>query len=192
MAHRAGRAGEPGRSAKEAQAAVTRSEPEGAMELSDRFGGLGPRSTILIVLTIGAGLLHHVDHVLRVDHSGWPFRPDVNPFTFSLLAYPILLFALFGPRRWFWVRWGLLLVGAAFTLFAHTALETPEMQYTMWAHDHSSDPRDVGSHNLLGLQSSAVGAAAVVLSMTLNVLLIASCLAMLWDGLKARHRPVGA
>jgi len=162
------------------------------MNLGDRFGGLSRRSAILIGLTIGAGLLHHVDHVLRVDHSGWPFRPDVNPFTFSLLAYPILLFALFGPRRWFWIRWGLLLVGAAFTLFAHTALETPNMQYTMWAHDYSSDPRDHGSHNLLGLQCAAVGAVAVVVSMTLNVLLIASCLSMFWDGPKARHGLVRA
>ncbi|VXC84113.1 hypothetical protein [Sphingomonas sp. AX6] len=57
------------------------------------------------------GILHHIDHVLRVDHSGWPFRDVVTPFTFSLLAYPILLFALLGPRRWFWARWALLAAG---------------------------------------------------------------------------------
>ncbi len=70
-----------------------------------RFGGLSRRSALLIGATIVVGLVHHTDHVLRVDHSGWPFRSDVNPFTFSLLAYPILLFALLGPARLFWLRW---------------------------------------------------------------------------------------
>ncbi len=158
------------------------------MNSAERFGGLSRPSAVLIGLTIGVGLLHHIDHVLRVDHSGWPFRPDVNPFTFSLLAYPIL-FAPFGPRRLFWVRWGFLLFGVAFTLLAHTALETPGMQHAMWAHNHSSDPHDKGSHNLLRLQSSAMGEAAVALSMVLNVLLATACLSMLWDGLSRRTAP---
>ncbi|MGA7622005.1 MAG: hypothetical protein WB630_02945 [Candidatus Acidiferrales bacterium] len=29
------------------------------------------------------GICHHIDHVLRYDHSGWPFRPEVTPFTYS-------------------------------------------------------------------------------------------------------------
>jgi hypothetical protein len=95
------------------------------MNFGEMFGGVSRRSAVLIGLTIGFGFLHHIDHVLRVDHSGWPFRPEVNPFTFSLLAYLILLFALFGPRRLFWLRWVLLLLGVAFTIFAHTVLETP-------------------------------------------------------------------
>ena len=161
------------------------------MNFGEMFGGVSRRSAVLIGLTIGFGFLHHIDHVLRVDHSGWPFRPDVNPFTFSLLAYPILLFALFGPRRLFWLRWALLLLGVAFTIFAHTVLETPGMQYTMWAHNHSSDPQDHGSHNLLGVQSQAFGTAAVIVSMTLNVLLVTSCLSMLWDGLRTNRRRDG-
>src|ERR1700674_1479418 len=104
------------------------------MSASDRFGGLSKRSAIIIVAVIIVGLIHHTDHVLRVDHSGWPFRPEVTPFTFSLLAYPILLFALLGPARLFWVRWLVLLVGAGFTLWAHCMIETPSMQYLMWAH----------------------------------------------------------
>lgn len=147
---------------------------------------------MLIAVTTVVGLLHHTDHVLRVDHSGWPFRPDVNPFTFSLLAYPILLFALFGPPRLFWVRWAFLLVGVAFTLFAHSMLESPGMQYTMWAQNHSSDPHDHGSHNLLGIQSPTMGTAAVILSMTLNFLLVTSCISMLVDGLAVQDRPVAS
>ena len=37
------------------------------------------------------GLLHHVDHVVRGNHSGWPFVEEVTPFTFSLLVYALLL-----------------------------------------------------------------------------------------------------
>ena len=47
-------------------------------------------------LLIGAGcttifgILHHVDHVVRGNHSGWPFEEAVTPFTFSLLIYALL------------------------------------------------------------------------------------------------------
>ena len=42
------------------------------------------------VVTVLA-LLHHVDHVVRGNHSGWPFEEAVTPFTFSLLIYALLL-----------------------------------------------------------------------------------------------------
>ena len=48
----------------------------------------------LLVLGIGVtvfGVLHHIDHVVRGNHSGWPFREEVTPFTFSLLVYALLL-----------------------------------------------------------------------------------------------------
>jgi hypothetical protein len=130
------------------------------------------------------GLIHHTDHVLRADHSGWPFRPEVNPFTFSLLAYPISLFALFGPARLYWVRRFVLLVGAGFTLWAHIVIETPAVQYAIWAHDHSLEPRQPDTHNLLGIQSGALGILAVGVSMTLNLLVVAGVLSMPWDGLR--------
>ncbi len=41
------------------------------------------------------GLLHHVDHVVRGNHSGWPFEEAVTPFTFSLLIYALLLPGLY-------------------------------------------------------------------------------------------------
>ena len=52
-------------------------------------------------LLIGAGcttifgILHHVDHVVRGNHSGWPFEEAVTPFTFSLLIYALLLPGLY-------------------------------------------------------------------------------------------------
>lgn len=36
-------------------------------------------------------ILHHADHVIRDNHSGWPFQAEVTPFTFSLLIYAFIL-----------------------------------------------------------------------------------------------------
>src|SRR5919199_268494 len=50
---------------------------------------------LLLILASSAtvfGVLHHADHVIRGNHSGWPFQAEVTPFTFSLLIY-----ALIGP-----------------------------------------------------------------------------------------------
>lgn len=35
--------------------------------------------------------MHHVDHVIRGNHSGWPFQTEVAIFTFSLLIYALIL-----------------------------------------------------------------------------------------------------
>jgi hypothetical protein len=42
---------------------------------------------------------HHVDHVVRGNHSGWPFEEVVTPFTFSLLIYALLLPGLYMTWR---------------------------------------------------------------------------------------------
>jgi hypothetical protein len=39
--------------------------------------------------------VHHLDHVVRGNHSGWPFEPAVTPFTFSLLIYALLVPGLY-------------------------------------------------------------------------------------------------
>jgi multisubunit Na+/H+ antiporter MnhC subunit len=41
------------------------------------------------------GFMHHVDHVVRGNHSGWPFEQAITPFTFSLLIYALLLPGLY-------------------------------------------------------------------------------------------------
>ncbi len=65
-------------------------------------GGAGARRaglrTWLLIAGIGVtffGVLHHVDHVIRGNHSGWPFQQAVTPFTFSLLIYALLLPGLY-------------------------------------------------------------------------------------------------
>lgn len=43
--------------------------------------------------------LHHVDHVIRGSHSGWPFQAGVTPFTYSLLVYALVLPAIYLTAR---------------------------------------------------------------------------------------------
>ena len=45
----------------------------------------------MLLGVVALAVLHHLDHVLRADNSGWPFTPDVTPFTISLLVYPIFV-----------------------------------------------------------------------------------------------------
>jgi hypothetical protein len=66
------------------------------------------------------GLLHHVDHVVRGNHSGWPFVEGVSSFTFSLLVYALLL-----PGIWMNLRgrlavgWWLFTAAVALVTFVH-------------------------------------------------------------------------
>ena len=64
------------------------------MDTTGRFGGLSNRSAIILVAALAVGLIHHMDHVLRFDHSGWPFRPEVslsNRLVRPAWASPIIL-----------------------------------------------------------------------------------------------------
>lgn len=99
----------------------------------------------LVCLVFLFGLGHHVDHVIRGNHVGWPLIPDVNAFTFSLLAYPFVGLGLYlGWRDRAGVRyWALLFfVLAAMVITQHfgpTANEPPadvigpyESQFLGW------------------------------------------------------------
>ncbi len=73
------------------------------------------------VVTVLA-VLHHVDHVVRGNHSGWPFQEAVTPFTFSLLIYALLLPGIYMNLRgrvaagwWLFVA----LVGLALVFSVH-------------------------------------------------------------------------
>jgi hypothetical protein len=65
-------------------------------------GGYGGYRRWLLVFATGAvvfGLIHHADHVIRGNHSGWPFQPEVTPFTFSLLIYALILPGIYLTAR---------------------------------------------------------------------------------------------
>lgn len=130
----------------------------------------------LILIIIPLGLLHHADHVGRADHSSWPFRPEIGPFTFTLLIYPVLLLAFFIPRPR-WVRVVGLGLAALFTLLAHTLIEPPQQIYRTWAENRSTsaplysvDPEHM--HNVLGMQAPWLGVLATILSIGLTLLLL--------------------
>ena len=57
--------------------------------------GSVPSQVYLVVLVPALfGIAHHVDHIVRGNHVGWPLTPEVNAFTLSLAVYPLLAFGL--------------------------------------------------------------------------------------------------
>lgn len=75
-------------------------------------------TALATLLTIG----HHVDHLIRGNHVGWPVTDQVTAFTVSLLIYPILIVAValflagrIGPGSWAFISGG----GAVFVTVLH-------------------------------------------------------------------------
>jgi hypothetical protein len=136
----------------------------------------------LLILTIGLGLLHHLDHVLRVDHSGYPFISQVTPFTWSLLVYPVLL-SVFLTRSFPWYRVIAVASVFLFTQTAHIFLETPADQYSTWAYGVSHFSNTLGQPNLLHLASPLMAVYAVVLSLGLSVSMIATLISLIQEAL---------
>ena len=141
----------------------------------------------LLVAAGVVGMAHHVDHVLRVDHSGWPFIAQVTPFTASLLVYPIVL-AIFLLRGRPWLRVGLAALLFVAVQSAHIFIETPDNQYHSWAAGVSNSRGRVGVPNLLHIHSMALGIGAAALSLLLSVMLIAVVVAFTREALAARRR----
>lgn len=145
----------------------------------------------LVLIIISLGLLHHADHVGRADHSSWPFRPEVGPFTFTLLIYPLLVLVLLARRR-HRVRVIGLGVASFGTLFAHSLIEPPQQIFGTWANNLSTpaplytvDPEHM--HNLLGVESPLLGVVATVLSIVLTTLLLVAWGVAIRDARRAAH-----
>ena len=115
------------------------------------------------------GICHHVDHVLRYDHSGWPFRPEVTPFTYSFLVYPLLLVAALS-RRYPLLRISSTAVVFGFTTFSHIYFETPIDQYRTWAEGSPVASHGI-QHTLLNTQSPAAGIVAATITVLLSLFL---------------------
>jgi len=61
----------------------------------------------LIFVAMLMSLGHHIDHVIRGNHVGWPLTEHVTPFTYSLGVYPLIVLGLYlyasgrvGPGFW--------------------------------------------------------------------------------------------
>ena len=138
--------------------------------------------------------LHHVDHVLRGDNSGWPFTSDFTPFTVSLVVYPIFVldFLLLRDRRW--ARVGLVAFLFVVLQVAHSVLERPADQYSTWADGVSSVPHAFGEPNLLGRAVPALGVASVALSVLLSVAVLVALVLLGREARRAESpstRPTG-
>ncbi len=150
----------------------------------------------LVLVAIPLGLLHHADHVGRADHSSWPFRPEVGPFTFTLLIYPVLVL-VFVARRGHWSRAVGLGLVALFTLLAHTLIEPPQQIYGTWANNLSTpaplytvDPEYM--HNRFDVESPLLGVLATVLSSVLTALLLVTWAVSIRDARAMTRRRRGA
>jgi len=49
---------------------------------------------VFVLVPTLLGVAHHVDHVIRGNHVGWPITPEVNAFTYGLAIYPLLVVSL--------------------------------------------------------------------------------------------------
>lgn len=56
--------------------------------------GVGQVLYALVALSTLLGVAHHVDHVVRGNHVGWPITSQVTPFTYSLVVYPLIALGL--------------------------------------------------------------------------------------------------
>ena len=148
--------------------------------------GVSSRSMVLLGVATGLGLLHHVDHVLRVDHSGWPFLAEVTPFTYSLAIYPLLLVAFLARSRPLISALLVALVLVA-VLAAHVFTETPADQFGVWAYNASSEPYALGQPNLLGIESPVLGLLAAGLAISVSIGALATVLSLVADALTMRR-----
>ncbi|MCP6760357.1 MAG: hypothetical protein NHB32_16815 [Fischerella sp. CENA71] len=138
------------------------------------------RSEVLLAVTLSLGFLHHIDHILRADRSGWPFTSEITPFTFSLLVYPLFI-SVFLTRSYPWYRVVAITFAYIATQMGHIFIETPVDQYSTWAYGISNASHAFGQPNLLGIASPAMGIYAVLLSLLLSVAFIFALLELIRD-----------
>jgi len=155
--------------------------------------GAGPRRLTrgewALLGVVALAVLHHVDHVLRADNSGWPFTGDLTPFTASLLVYPIFAVDFLLLRDRPWVRVGL--VAALFVALqvTHALVEPPSVQYGTWADGVSSTAHALGRPNLLEVASPVLGAASVVVSGLLSVAVLVALVLLVGEARAGHARP---
>ena len=142
----------------------------------------------MLLGVVALAVLHHLDHVLRADNSGWPFTPDLTPFTISLLVYPILVLDFLLLRQRPWVRVGLVAVLFVALQVTHALVEPPADQYGTWANGTSAVPHAPGQPNLLHTASPVLGALSVTASTLLSLTALAA-LALLTHEAHTGQRP---
>ncbi|MDY6819078.1 MAG: hypothetical protein SVG88_10495 [Halobacteriales archaeon] len=95
------------------------------------YSGRRPLFYLVVLLPTLLGLAHHIDHIIRGNHVGWPITPHVNPFTYSLVIYPLIVIGVYltvtdrvGVRYWTGV-FGFSAVLLAYVHISPWAIEPP-------------------------------------------------------------------
>ena len=149
------------------------------------------RGEWMLLAVAALAFVHHVDHVLRADNSGWPFIPDVTAFTISLLVYPIFALDFLLLRDRPWVRVGLV-AGLVIALqVAHIVYEPPADQYGTWANGVSSVAHARGRPNLLAIASPALGVLSVAVSSLLSVAVLVALVLLIGEARATTPGPEG-
>jgi hypothetical protein len=146
----------------------------------------------MLLGVVALAILHHLDHVLRADNSGWPFTPDVTPFTISLLVYPIFVLDFLLLRDRPWVRVGLVAVLFVALQVTHALFEPPGDQYGTWANGTSAVPHALGQPNLLHTASSVLGALSVAISSLLSLAVLAALVLLAREARTNQLQPAGS
>jgi hypothetical protein len=109
-----------------------------------------------------------VDHVVRGNHSGWPFMEAVTPFTFSLLIYALLLPGIYmNLRGWVAAGWWLCTATVALVLVS-------------FVHFLSGEEREAPIRDIYGVYDNPVwGVLALVVLYGLVLCLVALFVAAL-------------
>lgn len=61
---------------------------------AERGSGVSEAAPSLVYGATVLSLGHHLDHVVRGNHTGRPLTDQVTPFTYSLGVYPLILLGL--------------------------------------------------------------------------------------------------
>jgi hypothetical protein len=146
----------------------------------------------MLLGVVALAVLHHLDHVLRADNSGWPFTPDVTPFTISLLVYPIFVLDFLVLRDRPWVRVGLVAVLFVALQVTHAIVEPPANQYGTWANGTSAVPHALGQPNLLDTASPVLGALSVTVSSLLSLTVLAALVLLAREARADQHQPTAS
>lgn len=168
---------------------MTGEPPTMAQTPKRRRAPLGRGERMLLVVLVLAPL-HQVDHVLRADNSGWPFTPDVTPFTISFLVYPLMALDFGYLRHRPWVRVGPVAALFAALQVAHLIFEPPTDQYGTWANGVSSVPHARGRPNLLDAAIPVAGVVSVAVSTLLSAAVLAALILLVGEA-RGRLREPG-
>ena len=146
----------------------------------------------MLLGVVALAFLHHLDHVLRADNSGWPFTPDITPFTISLLVYPIFVLDFLLLRHRPSIRVGLVAVLFVALQVTHAIVEPPTDQYGTWANGTSAVPHALGQPNLLDIASPVLGALSVAVSSLLSVAVLAALVLLAREARTDQLQPAGS